>query len=66
VLHLRRYGAATQTVISLINLAESKGFLSRVKCEKDKRRTLLVPEYITIQQFEDWSKHLAQGMSSHN
>jgi len=63
ILHLKRYGAATQTVINLIKLAESNGFLSRVKCNKDKRKTFVKPENITIQQFEDWSKHLVQGLN---
>lgn len=66
VFYMKHYGISKQTVLNLIKKAEKLSYLKKIKGTKDKRKTFIEPELLTIKQFEQWSKQLAKGLNPAN
>ena len=61
VLELERY-ASRRTILDFIQKGVSAKFLSKIASNKDKRKTLLEPSEITIQEYKEWSEEFIKNV----
>ena len=60
-LEIEKY-ASRRTILDFIQKGVSAKFLSKIASNKDKRKTLLEPSEITIQEYNEWSKKFIKSI----
>jgi len=55
--------ASRRTIIDFINRGGEKGFLKKLNSDDDKRKVLVVPTDITINEYNDWSKYFISNIN---
>ncbi len=57
--------ASRRTIIDFINIGNQKGFLEKVNSIDDKRKVLIVPTDLTINEYNEWAKYFISNLN-HN
>ena len=60
-LEVEKY-ASRRTILDFIQKGVSAKFLSKIASNKDKRKTLLEPSEITIQEYKEWSEEFIKNV----
>mgnify|MGYP001334591781 FL=1 len=55
--------ASRRTILDLINKGVSANFIKKINSAKDKRKILIQPTKITIQEFSEWSNEFIKSIS---
>ena len=55
--------ASRRTVIDFINIGNEKGYLKKINAKDDKRKTLIIPSDITIEEYNEWSKYFVSNIN---
>ena len=55
--------ASRRTIIDFINRGIEKGFLNKLNSDDDKRKVLIIPTDITINEYNDWSKYFISNIN---
>ena len=61
VLEVEKY-ASRRTILDFIQKGVSAKFLSKIASNKDKRKTLLEPSEITVQEYNEWSREFIKNV----
>ena len=55
--------ASRRTIIDFINRGSEKGFIKKLNSDDDKRKVLIIPTDITINEYNDWSKYFISNIN---
>ena len=61
VLEVEKY-ASRRTILDFIQKGVEAKFLSKIESNEDKRKTLLEPSEITIQEYKEWSEEFIKNV----
>ena len=54
--------ASRRTIIDFINKGNKEGFLKKEVSEDDKRKVLITPTYITLDEYNDWAEYFISNI----
>ena len=55
--------ASRRTIIDFINRGSEEGFIKKLNSDDDKRKVLIIPTDITINEYNDWSKYFISNIN---
>ena len=55
--------ASRRTIIDFINRGSERGFIKKLNSDDDKRKVLIIPTDITINEYNDWSKYFISNIN---
>ncbi len=55
--------ASRRTIIDFINRGSERGFIKKLNSDDDKRKILIIPTDITINEYNDWSKYFISNIN---